>query len=46
MVGLSELKKVDFTWGEAQHATKDRPQWRQMVDALYPTGDEEELIYR
>lgn len=39
---MAELKKMGLTWGEAQLVAKDRFRWKQVVDALCPTWDEEE----
>ena len=39
---MAELKEMGLTLGEAQHAAKDRSRWRQIVDALCPTRDEED----
>ena len=39
---MAELKEMGLTWGEAQHAAKDQSRWRQIVDALCPTQDEED----
>ena len=30
-----------YSWGQAQFIAKDRVRWRQLVEALCPTGDEE-----
>ena len=38
----AELKEMNLTWGEAQHAAQDRSRWRQIVEALFPTWDEED----
>jgi len=38
----SELKEMGLPWGEAQRIASDRVQWRQKVDALCPTRDEED----
>ena len=38
----AELKEVNLTWGEALHAAQDRTRWRQIVEALCPTRDEED----
>ena len=38
----AELKEMNITWGEAQHAAQDRSRWRQIVKALCPTRDEED----
>jgi hypothetical protein len=38
----SELEEMGFSMSQAQHITKDRGRWRQIVDALYPIGDEED----
>ena len=37
---IAELQDMGLSWGEAQAAAKDRTQWRNMVVALCPTGDE------
>ena len=37
----AELKEISLTWGEAQHAAQDRSRWREIVEALCPTWDEE-----
>ena len=39
---MAELHDVGLSWGEAQAAAKDRTLWRNVVVALYPTGDEED----
>ena len=33
---------TDESWGEVQHAPKDRMQWRELIEALCPIGGEEE----
>ena len=38
----AELKEMNLTWGEAQHAAQDRSRWRKIVKALCPTRDEED----
>jgi len=38
----AELKEMNLTWGEAQHAAQDRSRWRQIVEALCPIRDEED----
>ena len=30
----AELKEMDLTWGEAQHAAQDRSRWRQNIEVL------------
>ncbi len=37
-----ELEQMNLSWGEAQHAARDRMHWRVLIEALCPTGDEEE----
>ncbi len=37
-----ELEQINLSWGEAQHAARDRVQWRVLIEALCPTGDKEE----
>ena len=37
-----ELEQMNLSWGEAQHAARDRMQWRSLIEALCPIGDEEE----
>ena len=37
---MAELKEMGLSWGEAQASAKDRTLWRNIVVALYPTGDE------
>ncbi|KAL1267682.1 hypothetical protein QQF64_033045 [Cirrhinus molitorella] len=37
-----ELQKMNMSWGEAQHVAKDHMQWRELIEALCPIGDEEE----
>ena len=39
---MAKLKEMGLTWGEVQHAAKDQSHWRQIVDALCPTRDEED----
>ena len=39
---ITELKEMGLTMGEAQYTAKDRSQWRQIIDALCPTWDEED----
>lgn len=36
-----ELEQMNLSWGEAQHAARDRIQWRVLIEALCPIGDEE-----
>ena len=38
----AELKEMNLTWGEAQQAAQDRARWRQIVEALCPTWDEDD----
>jgi len=38
----SELEEMGFSMGQVQYITKDRGRWRNIVDALYPIGDEED----
>ena len=38
----SELEEIGYSWGQAQFIAKDRAKWRQLVEALCPTGDEED----
>ena len=38
----SELEEMGYSWGQAQFIAKDRARWRQLVEALCPTGDEED----
>lgn len=38
----TELKEIGLKWGEAQHEGKDRPIWRQIIDALCPSGDKKD----
>lgn len=37
-----ELEQMNLSWGEAQHAARDRMQRRSLIEALCPIGDEEE----
>ena len=39
---MAELQDMGLSWGEAQAAAKDRTLWRNIADALCPTGDEED----
>ena len=36
-----ELKQMNLSWEEAQHAARDRVEWRVLIEALCPIGDEE-----
>ena len=38
----SELEEMGYSWGQAQFIAKDRVRWRQLVESLCPTGDEED----
>ena len=38
---MAELRELGLSWGEAQGSAKDRNLWRNIVVALYPTGDAE-----
>ena len=38
----SELEEMGYSWGQAQFIAKDRVRWRQLVEALCPTRDEED----
>lgn len=35
-----QLKAVKLTWAEAQKIAKDRDEWRQIVEALFPKWEE------
>ena len=35
-------KRDGLAWGEAQHATKDPSNWKQTIDALYPTREKDD----
>lgn len=37
-----ELLEMGLSWGKAQLAAKDRDRWRNMIDALCPTGGKED----
>lgn len=39
-----ELDQMNLSRGEAQHAAKDRNQWRELVETLCPIRDEEEYV--
>ena len=39
---MAELSEMGLSWGEAQHAAKDRSRWKQIIDALCPARDEED----
>lgn len=39
---MAELNEIHLTWGEVQHAAQDKSQWKQIVEALRPTWDEED----
>ena len=39
---MSELEEMGYSWGQAQFIAEDRVRWRQLVEALCPTGDEED----
>jgi len=39
---MAKLKEMGLTWGATQHSAKDLCLWRQTVDALCPTQDEED----
>ena len=34
----AELKEMNLTWGEAQHAAQDRSRWRQIGEAFVLLG--------
>ena len=36
-----ELKQINLSWGEAQHAARDRVELKVLIEALCPIGDEE-----
>ena len=36
-----EANQMNLSWGEAQHAARDRVEWRVLIEALCPLGDEE-----
>ena len=39
---MAELREMGLSWGEAQASAKDSTLWRNVVVALYPTGDDED----
>ena len=39
---ITELEEMGLTLGEAQAKAQDRTQWRQLIAALCPTGDEDD----
>ncbi len=39
---VAELATMNLSWGQAQHAAKDRDRWRELTKALCPTRDEED----